>query len=63
MIKQKLTPEGVLNNSCFATIVCGICLTEMNSKTQEIIQCETCKKCVHNECNKKWNGTCVYCRN
>ena len=63
MTKLKLTPEGVLNNSCKATIVCGICLTEMNSETQEISQCKTCKKCIHNECNEKWSGNCVYCRN
>ncbi len=42
---------------------CGICLTEMNSTEQEIIQCKTCKKCVHNECSSKWIGSCVYCRN
>jgi hypothetical protein len=42
---------------------CGICLTEMNTKKQEIIQCQTCKKCVHNKCNEKWGGNCVYCRN
>jgi ankyrin repeat protein len=53
---------------------CAICLTEMNngngqlkltipSENQEIIQCKTCKKCVHNECHDKWNKNCVYCRN
>jgi hypothetical protein len=63
MIKQKLTPEGVLNNSCEATIVCCICLTEMNPKNQKIIQCKRCKKCIHQECGLKWNGNCVYCRN
>ena len=43
---------------------CGICLTEMNSKKQEIIQCKRCKKCIHHECSLKWDkGNCVYCRN
>lgn len=40
---------------------CAICLEEMTSQS-DIIQCNTCKKCIHIECSKKWNGDCVYCR-
>ncbi len=53
--------KGPINDQ--TELDCGICLTEMNAENQEIIQCKTCKKCVHNECNEKWNETCVYCRN
>ncbi len=42
---------------------CGICLTELNTK-QKLIQCQTCKKCLHYECYIEWEGkSCVYCRN
>ncbi len=64
MIKPKQTPLGVLNNSCVATIVCGICLIEMDTINEKILQCKTCNKCVHNKCMLKWkNDTCIYCRN
>ncbi len=56
--------KGQINDQ--TEIECGICLSEMISEKQEIIQCFTCKKCVHNECNLKWktvNNSCVYCRN
>ncbi len=41
---------------------CAICLEKMNTEEKEILQCKTCKKCVHNECSIKWTGSCVYCR-
>jgi hypothetical protein len=61
ILRKKEIYKGPINDQ--TETECGICLTEMNSTLQEIIQCKTCKKCIHNECNGKWNGNCVYCRN
>jgi hypothetical protein len=64
ILKQFIEKEmykGPINEK--TELDCGICLIEMNTENQEIVQCNTCKKCVHHECNIKWTGTCVYCRN
>jgi ankyrin repeat protein len=53
--------KGPINDQ--TELDCGICLTEMNTENQEIIQCYTCKKCIHHSCGEKWNGKCIYCRN
>lgn len=45
--------KGTINEQ--TKIECRICLTEMKIE-QELIQCKTCKKCVHNECQETLGG-------
>lgn len=40
---------------------CSICYDRMKIK-QGIIQCKECKKCIHKNCQQKWEYKCVYCR-
>lgn len=42
-------------------IMCGICWVDMDTVQESIVQCETCKKCIHLICYEQWNGKCVYC--
>lgn len=41
---------------------CGICLMEFNKNTNLHV-CKVCKHAVHKECQNKWKGACIYCRN
>jgi hypothetical protein len=59
-IKKKEMYKGPINDQTETS--CAICLTEINNIEQEIVQCSTCKKCIHNECDSKWksvNNSCV----
>lgn len=54
--------KGHINNRTETD--CGVCLLEMNSIKQKIVQCKTCKKCIHYKCHLKVEDMkCIYCRN
>lgn len=60
-IKKLEYYKGPINDQ--TEIECGVCLTNMNSYSEYILQCKTCNKCVHNHCMKIWRKNCIYCRN
>lgn len=47
--------------SCRTETQCFICYEDMHIE-ENIVQCDSCKKCVHLECRNKWKPLCIYCK-